>query len=138
MSMKLSSEKKQFVLENQRLVHYLVQKMGVLPNSSEYEDITSIGTIGLIKAAITFDSSKKINFSTYASKCINNEIFMYYRKTKKYANEVPIDKPIGKDMEGNELTLEDIIEHPKSNFDEEIVNKEAFVQVVNIILNYLK
>ncbi len=138
MSMKLSSEKKQFVLENQRLVHYLVQKMGVLPNSSEYEDITSIGTIGLIKAAITFDSSKKINFSTYASKCINNEIFMYYRKTKKYANEVPIDKPIGKDVEGNELTLEDIIEHPKSNFVEEIVNKEAFVQVVNIILNYLK
>ena len=67
MSMKLSSDKEHLVLDNQKLVHYLVQKLGVTPNSSDYEDIVSIGTIGLIKAAITFDPSRKNTFSTYAT-----------------------------------------------------------------------
>lgn len=138
MSMKLSSEKEHLILENQRLVHYLVQKLGVTPNSSEYEDIVSIGTIGLVKAANTFDSSKKIKFSTYASRCINNEIFMHYRKANKYANDISIDEPIGDDGEGKELTLEDTLEDPNSNFVEEIANKEAFIQLVGIVLNYLE
>lgn len=138
MSMKLSSEKEHLVLDNQRLVHYLVQKLGVTPNSSEYEDIVSIGTIGLVKAAITFDSSKKITFATYASRCINNEIFMHYRKANKYANDTSIDEPIGDDGEGKELTLEDTLEDPNSNFVEEIANKEAFIQLVSIVLNYLE
>lgn len=138
MSMKLSSEKEHLVLDNQRLVHYLVQKLGVTPNSSEYEDIVSIGTIGLVKAAITFDSSKKITFATYASRCINNEIFMHYRKANKYANDISIDEPIGDDGEGKELTLEDTLEDPNSNFVEEIANKEAFIQLVSIVLNYLE
>jgi DNA-directed RNA polymerase specialized sigma subunit len=63
MSMKLSSDRKHLVLDNQKLVYYLVQKLGVSQISPEYEDIISIGTIGLIKAAITFDSSKKITFA---------------------------------------------------------------------------
>lgn len=138
MSMKLSSKKEHLVLDNQRLVHYLVQKLGVTPNSSEYEDIVSIGTIGLVKAAITFDSSKKIKFATYASRCINNEIFMHYRKANKYANDISIDEPIGDDGEGKELTLEDTLEDPNSNFVEEIANKEAFIQLVSIVLNYLE
>lgn len=138
MSVKLSSEKEHLVLDNQRLVHYLVQKLGVTPNSSEYEDIVSIGTIGLVKAAITFDSSKKITFATYASRCINNEIFMHYRKANKYANDISIDEPIGNDGEGKELTLGDTIEHSESDFVEKIVNKEAFIQLVSIILNYLE
>ena len=82
MSMKLSSDKEHLVLDNQKLVHYLVQKLGVTPNSSNYEDLVSIGTIGLVKAAITFNTSKNISFATYASRCINNEIFMYYKKIK--------------------------------------------------------
>lgn len=138
MSMKLSREKEHLVLDNQRLVHYLVQKLGVTQNSSEYEDIVSIGTIGLIKAAITFDSIKKIAFATYASRCINNEIFMHYRKANKYANDISIDEPIASDGEGKELTLGDTIEHSESNFVEKIVNKESFIQLVNIILNYLE
>ncbi len=138
MSMKLSSEKEHLVLENQRLVHYLVQKLGVTPNSLEYEDIVSIGTIGLVKAAITFDSSKKIKFSSYASRCINNEIFMYYRKANKYANDISIDESIGDDGEGKVLTLGDTIEHPESNFVEKIVNKEAFIKLISIVLNYLE
>lgn len=138
MSMKLSSEKEHLVLDNQGLVHYLVQRLGVTPNSSEYEDIVSIGTIGLVKAAITFDSSKKITFASYASKCINNEIFMHYRKANKYANDISIDEPIGDDGEGKKLTLGDKIADSDSNFVEKIVNKEAFIQLVSIILNYLE
>ena len=138
MSMKLSSEKEHLVLDNQRLVHYLVLKLGVTPISSDYEDIVSIGTLGLIKAAITFDSSKKISFTTYASRCINNEIFMHYRKANKDANTIDIDGPIRNDGEGNELILGDTIAHSESDFVEKIVNKDAFIQLMSIILNYLE
>ena len=136
--MKLSSDKEHLVLDNQRLVHYLVQKLGVTPNSSDYEDIVSIGTIGLVKAAITFDTSKNITFATYASRCINNEIFMHYRKANKYANDISIDEPIGDDGEGKELTLVDTIADPDSNFVEKIVDKEEFIKVVGTVLNCLE
>lgn len=138
MSMKLSSEKERLVLDNQSLVHYLVQKLGVTPISLEYEDIVSIGTIGLVKAAITFDSSKNFSFSTYASRCINNEIFMYYRKANQYAKDISIDEPIRDDGESKEFTLGDTIEHSESNFVEKIVNREAFIQLISIVLNYLE
>lgn len=138
MSMKLSSDKEHLVLDNQRLVHYLVQKLGVTQISSDYEDVVSIGTIGLIKAAITFDTSKNITFATYASRCINNEIFMHYRKDNKYANDISMDKPIGDDGEGKELTLVDTIADPDSNFVEKIVDKEEFIKVVGTVLNCLE
>ena len=138
MSMKLSSEKEHLVLDNQRLVHFLVKKLGVTPNSPDYEDIVSIGTIGLVKAAITFDTSKNITFATYASRCINNEIFRHYRKANKYANDISIDEPIGDDGEGKELTLVDTIADPESNFVEKIVDKEEFIKVVRTVLNCLK
>ena len=132
--MKLSSEKEHLVLDNQRLVYYLVKRLEIDPKSSDYEDIVSIGTIGLIKAAITFDSSKKIMFHTYAAKCIKNEIYMYYRKANKYANDISIDEPIGNE----EITLGDTIEHFESDFVEEIVSRELFIQSVNIIFNCLE
>ena len=136
--MKLNSEKEHLVLDNQGLVHYIVQKFGGISNPSEYDDLVSIGTIGLIKAAITFDSSKKITFATYASKCIKNEIFQYYRKAKKYAKDISIYETIGNDEEGKEFTLEDSIEHPGSDFVEKIANKDALIQLVSIVLNYLE
>ncbi len=138
MSMKLSSEKEHLVLDNQRLVHYLVKKLGVTPNSSDYEDIVSIGTIGLVKAAITFDTSKNITFATYASRCINNEIFMHYRKANQYANDISIDEPIGDNGEGKVLTLVDTIVDSESNFVEKILNKEEFIKVVRTVLNCLE
>lgn len=138
MSMKLNNDKEHLVLDNQKLVHYLVQKLGVSPNSSDYEDIVSIGTIGLVKAAITFDTSKNITFATYASRCINNEIFMHYRKVNKYANDISIDEPIGDDSEGKELTLVDTIADPESNFVEKIVVKEEFIKVVKTVFNCLE
>ena len=136
--MKLNSEKEHLVLDNQGLVHYIVQKFGGISNPSEYDDLVSIGTIGLIKAAITFDSSKKFTFATYASKCIKNEIFQHYRKAKKYAKDISIYETIGNDEEGKEFTLEDSIEHPGSDFVEKIANKDALIQLVSIVLNYLE
>ncbi len=138
MTMKLSSEKQHLVLENNGLVHYLVQKLGITPLSSEYEDIVSIGTIGLIKAAITFDSSKKNAFATYASKCINNEIFMHFRKVKKYANVLYLDEAIKNNNNEKDVTLGDMIEDHNANFVDSIEEKSEFICLVNIALNYLK
>ncbi len=138
MSMKLSSDKEDLVLNNKGLVHYLVKKLGVTPNSSDYEDIVSIGTIGLIKAAITFDTSKNTTFATYASRCINNEIFMHHRRTNKHANDISFDEPIKEDDKGNGITLADTIGDPESNFVEEIADKEEYIKLVRIVLNCLE
>ena len=135
--MKLSSERQYLVLENQKLVYYIIRKLGINQNSSEYEDIVSIGTIGLIKAAITFDTSKGITFGTYASHCINNEILMYYKKTKKYANNISLEEIIEDNGEGKNLRLEDTIENPNSNFVDDILKKEEYIKLVSIVLNNL-
>ncbi len=137
MEMKLSSDKEQLVLKNQRLVYYLVQKMGINQGSSEYDDIVSEGMMGLIKAAITFEPSKKYQFATYATTCINNEIFMFLRKNKKYVNNIYLEEPIGNDGD-KEITLADTIEDPESDFVEKISNREEFINIFNIILNCLK
>ena len=138
MDMQLSKDKEHLVLENLKFVYYLVNKLGVTPKSSEYEDIISIGTLGLVKAVITFDSSRGISFSTYASRCINNEILMHYRKANKYARDISIDEPISSNSEGEELTLRDTIKHPNSDFAKNLEDKEILIQVVSIILNYLE
>ena len=73
------------------------------------EDLISIGTIGLIKAVNTFDPEKKIKLATYASRCIENEILMYLRRSCKLKLEVSLDEPLNVDWDGNELLLSDIL-----------------------------
>ena len=73
------------------------------------EDLISIGTIGLAKSVNTFNSDKNIKLATYASRCIENEILMYLRRTNKIKGEVSIDEPLNKDCDGNELLLSDIL-----------------------------
>ena len=73
------------------------------------EDLISIGTIGLIKAVGTFDAEKKIKMATYASRCIENEILMFLRKSSQLKNEVSIDEPLNTDWDGNELLLSDVL-----------------------------
>lgn len=73
------------------------------------EDLISIGTIGLIKAIETFKTEKKIKLATYASRCIENEILMYLRRTAKLKSEVSFDEPLNVDWDGNELLLSDIL-----------------------------
>lgn len=138
MSARLSDEQQQMILDNRALVHYLAKKYGFNPYSTEYDDIISIGTIGLIKAANTFDESKKITFATYASKCIQNEIFMYCRQLKKYAREISLESLITRDESGNELTVQDKVEDLKANFIKEMLDKESVIQLMSVILNYLK
>lgn len=91
---------------NLRLVAYIVNKH--YSESRDTEDLISIGTIGLIRAAETFDPAKDISFSTYASTCIQNQIKMYFRKNKHRSAEVYINDPIDTDKNGNEITLADI------------------------------
>ncbi len=85
---------------------YIVKKH--YSESNEQEDLISIGTIGLIKAVETFSGDKNTNFSTYAGKCIDNQIKMYLRKIKHKQNEMYLDAPIEADKEGNPLTIADI------------------------------
>lgn len=96
----------ELIEHNLRLVAYIVNKH--YGDSKEPEDLISIGTIGLIKAAETFDPEKAISFSTYASTCIRNQIKMYFRKIKHKSSEVYISEPIDTDKNGNELTIADI------------------------------
>lgn len=92
---------------NLRLVVYIARKFD--NTGINVEDLISIGTIGLIKAINTFKMDKNIKLATYASRCIENEILMYLRRTTKTKTEVSIDEPLNVDWEGNELLLSDIL-----------------------------
>ncbi|MBQ9157084.1 MAG: RNA polymerase sporulation sigma factor SigE [Eubacterium sp.] len=92
---------------NLRLVVYIAKKFE--NTGIGVEDLISIGTIGLIKAIQTFKSDKRIKLATYASRCIENEILMYLRRTSKIRMEVSIDEPLNVDWDGNELLLSDIL-----------------------------
>ena len=99
--------KKVLVERNLRLVVYIAQKFE--NTGIDFEDLISIGTIGLMKAINSFNADKKIKLATYASRCIENEILMQLRRNTKIKNEVSIDEPLNKDSDGNELLLSDIL-----------------------------
>ncbi len=103
-----AKEAREILIErNLRLVAHIAKKYQNV--DEEMEDLISIGTIGLIKAVSSFDSSKG-KLSTYASRCIDNELLMLLRSKKKTSKEVSLYEPIGTDKEGNEINLLDIIE----------------------------
>ena len=95
----------------------------------EKKDLVSIGTIGLVKAVDTFDITKKFDFSTYAIRCINNEILMFMRKGKRYLEEESLDQPIGSDKDGKELRVEDTIADEDADFVEDVVKRESLLEV---------
>lgn len=102
-------EAKHILIErNLRLVAHIVKKYQSY--EEEAEDLLSIGTIGLIKAVVTFNPEKCVRLGTYAARCIENEILMYLRAKKKSSKEISLYEPIGTDREGNEIQLFDIIE----------------------------
>ncbi len=101
------SVKNVLIERNLRLVVYIARKFD--NTKIAIEDLISIGTIGLIKAVNTFDPDKKIKLATYASKCIENEILMYLRRTNKLRSEISLDEPLNVDWDGNELLLSDIL-----------------------------
>ena len=102
-------EAKHILIErNLRLVAHIVKKYQTY--EEETEDLLSIGTIGLIKAVVTFNPDKCVRLGTYAARCIENEVLMYLRSKRKSSRDISLYEPIGTDREGNEIQLFDIIE----------------------------
>jgi len=95
---------------NLRLVVYIARKFEITTVFCSIEDLISIGTIGLIKAVNTYCPGKNIKLATYASRCIENEILMYLRKTGNLRNEISIEEPLNVDWDGNELLLSDVLD----------------------------
>ena len=99
--------REKLIVHNLRLVVYIAKKFDAV--GAGVEDLISIGTIGLIKAVNTFRPEKNIKLATYASRCIENEILMYLRKTAVLRGEISIDEPLNVDWDGNELLLSDVL-----------------------------
>ncbi|MCQ2440624.1 MAG: RNA polymerase sporulation sigma factor SigK [Clostridia bacterium] len=112
--------KNELIEHNLRLVAHIVKKY--YTTGCDQDDLISIGTIGLIKAVSSFNSDKGIRLATYASRCIENEILMYFRNLKKSSQDVFISDPIDTDKDGNALTLIDVIAD-ESDIAEEIDTK---------------
>ncbi|MEG0741738.1 MAG: RNA polymerase sporulation sigma factor SigE [Clostridia bacterium] len=116
------SARARLIEHNLRLVVFIARRFE--NTGIPLEDLISIGTIGLIKAVGTFDAEKKIKMATYASRCIENEILMFLRKTNKLRLEVSLDEPLKTDWDGNELLLSDVLgtqpDTVSSNLDQEI------------------
>ena len=102
-----SEVKTSLIERNIRLVVYIARKFD--NTGVGLEDLISIGTIGLIKAVNTFDASKNIKLATYASRCIENEILMFLRRTSRMKGEISLDEPLNVDWDGDELLLSDIL-----------------------------
>lgn len=123
------------ILHNLRLVSHIVRKY--YSSSRNQEDLVSIGTIGLVKAVDSFDINKGARFATYAAKCIQNEILMYFRSQKKLAAEVSINETIDVDRDGNPLTYMDVINCEDSVTDEIDMKMQTSraLTYVNTVLN---
>jgi len=116
---------------NLRLVAHIVKKFESKNTSSD--DLISIGTIGLIKGIDSYNDSKKTKITTYAARCIENEILMYFRSTKKSAGDVSLNDSIGFDKDGNEISLIDVLKDNTTDFAELVHTKDN----IKLLSNYL-
>lgn len=107
---------------NLRLVVYIAKKFET--SSVGIEDLISIGTIGLIKAVNTYRADKNIKLATYASRCIENEILMFMRKSSSQRLDVSIDEPLNTDWDGNELLLSDILGSDEDSVSRDMEKRE--------------
>ena len=132
----LEDEKaKQILVErNLRLVVYIAKKFE--NTGIDFEDLISIGTIGLMKAINTFNIDKNIKLATYASRCIENEILMQLRRNSRIKNEVSIDEPLNKDGDGNELLLSDIL-GTESDITSKAIEDEVDMKLLKIAISNL-
>lgn len=127
--------KNYLVEHNLRLVAHIVKKY--YSSGADTDDLISIGTIGLIKAISTFKSDKNIRLATYAARCIENEILMYFRSQKKSAQDISLNEPIDMDKDGNELTIIDIVAVEDTIIDDVDLKMktERLYRYINEILN---
>ena len=103
---------------NLRLVAHVCKKYS--STNVDNDDLISIGTIGLIKGINSFDQEKGVRLATYVSRCIDNEILMYLRSSKKLQSEVYLNEPIGKDKDDNVVTLQEVLEANEKSIEDEV------------------
>ena len=116
---------------NLRLVAHIVKKFE--SKNDDTDDLISIGTIGLIKGIDSYSLDKMTRITTYAARCIENEILMHFRSNKKRENDVSINDPLGYDKDGNKITLIDVLQDDKTDIIDEINLKEN----IKLLLKYL-
>lgn len=129
------SARRKLIEHNLRLVVYIARKFENAV-SANIEDLISIGTIGLIKAVNTFKADKNIKLATYASRCIENEILMYLRKSNHARSEISIEEPLNIDWDGNELLLGDILGTENDEVSKDIEN-EVEIEALNSAIDRL-
>ena len=122
--------KNKLIEHNLRLVAHIIKKY--YSNTSDQDDLISIGTIGLIKAVSTFKPDKKIRLATYAARCIENEVLMYFRSAKKSAADLHFSDPIDTDKDGNSLTLIDVVADDINIADE--IDKKMKLEKLRVLL----
>ena len=129
-------EAKRILIErNLRLVAHVAKKYQGC--DEDQDDLISIGTIGLIKAISTFDPSRTSKLSTYAARCIDNELLMMFRARRKRSREVSLYEPIGTDREGNEISLLDIIESPPVDVVDDCFKRDSISYLLRCIRTVL-
>lgn len=119
--------RKELIERNLRLVVYIARRFE--NTGIQTEDLVSIGSIGLIKAINTFDADKNIKLATYASRCIENEILMFLRKSSNQRSEISLDEPLNTDWDGNELLLSELL-----GTDDDVVNRDIELQTEHKLL----
>ncbi len=121
---------------NLRLVAHVCKKYAT--TKVEQDDLISIGTIGLIKGINSFDPSKGVRLATYVSRCVDNEVLMHLRATKKLGAEVYLEDPIGKDKDDNTVTLQEVLENNDKNIEDEVDLKFKVKQLYSKMKEVLK
>lgn len=121
---------------NLRLVAHISKKYS--STNIDQDDLISIGSIGLIKGINSFDNSKGIKLSTYISRCVENEILMFLRSSKKLNSEVYLEDPIGKDKDDNTVTLQEVLENSDRNIEDEVDLKFKVKQLYEKMKEVLK
>lgn len=131
-----SEQAKSVLIErNLRLVAHIARKYQ--GTQEDMEDLISIGTVGLIKAVSTYNLEKGSRLGTYAARCIENELLMYFRSKKKTARDVSLYEPIGTDKEGNQIKLLDIVESGEPELWERVVEKKNILRLYELVSKVL-
>ena len=126
--------KEKLINHNMRLVAHVVKKYS---GSAETDDLISVGSIGLIKAINTYQAGKGTQLATYTARCIENEILMLLRASKKHKNDVYLSDPVGADKDGNELTLMDLLCEKEDTVFSQVdksIEREKFLQFIKGVL----
>ena len=129
-----SLEARNILIEhNLRLVAHISKKYisAVKLSSADFDDLVSIGTIGLIKGIDSFNPEKNVRVVTYVSRCIENEILMYIRSTKKSIGDIFLQDPVGHDFDGNEITVMDVIRSEENPVPDEVGQKIEMADIIN-------